>query len=84
MARGGLLAILGKGPPTDDDEDSDGEPKTAKARALKAMFAAAKREDWDEAAHQFKVAYDECRMAKEDDEDDDSPLFQDEDEDEEY
>lgn len=81
MARGGLLAILGKGPPSDDDEDSDGEPKTAKARALKAMHEAMRKGDFDEAAHQFQVAYDECRMAKEeDDEDDDSPLFQDEDE----
>ena len=69
--KSGILAILGNGGDSEaegDEEESDGEPKSAKTRALKAFFEAGKAGDWDEAATQFQAAYDECAMHSEESE----------------
>lgn len=67
---GGLMAILGVGKKSDDEEDGD-EAKSPKARALKAMFDAADAGDWDEAAKEFGRAYDICKMKGEEGEESD-------------
>jgi hypothetical protein len=65
----GLLAILGVGKKGADDDD--GEPKSEKARAVKAMFEAAEKGDWDEVAEEFGRAYDLCMMGEGETEDED-------------
>jgi hypothetical protein len=67
----GLLAILGAGEKGAGDDD--GEPKSDKARALKAMFEACKKGDWDSAAEEFSTAYDLCMLGGDDDSDDEEP-----------
>jgi hypothetical protein len=79
----GLLALIGGKPgKSKDSEESSGEPKSAKARALKSMYSAMKGGDFDAAAKAFQDAYDECAMAHGDEEteSEDDSLLSDEEE----
>jgi hypothetical protein len=69
--KSGILAILGDGdgPGAAPDDEEDGEPSSAKERALKAQYAAMKAGDWAEAAKQAQAVYDECAMGGDDAED---------------
>lgn len=70
---GGLLAIIGGGKPGDSEKsEKSGEPSSAKARALKAMFEAMKGGDWDAAAEHAQEVYDECAMKAGESEEDES------------
>lgn len=78
---GGLLAIIGGGgkPGSSDKPEKSGEPSSAKARALEAMWKAMKGGDFDAAAEHFQEAYDECAMkSEESDEEDEYDLGDDE------
>lgn len=58
----GLLAILSKGDDDEEDggDDERGEAGSKTARALKSMFRALEAGDWDEAAADFRDAYESC------------------------
>ena len=74
----GILALLGAKKPKGESssDDSDGEPSTVKARAVRDMFRRAEEEDWDGAAEAFHRAYVECQKKLEkpgDEADDEEP-----------
>ena len=78
----GILALLGKAKPKDEssskEDDSDGEPSSVKARAVRDMFRAADEEDWDAAADAFHRAYVECAKKAQKAEDGDDEAIADE------
>ena len=70
---GGLLAILG-GPM---DEDSEEKESTPKGRAMKAMWDALQKGEFEQAGHHYETAYEIC-AAKHNDDEEESPLEGDE------
>lgn len=57
----GLLALMGGADA--EDESAGPDPMAEKGAALREMFAAAKRGDWNGAASSFQEAYDLCAAA---------------------
>lgn len=77
----GILEKLGAGGASKDEGDEDGSDLAPKAQALKDMFEAKDRGDWEAAALAYERAYKICKQKEKGGGDTESPK---EDADEDY
>ena len=78
MAKTPLIALaVGKTKPGAPEKSGSSGLGSSKAEALKEMFDAAKRGDFEAAAMAFHDAYEACQSSLADDEDDSDPFASD-------